>query len=357
MRSLIGCIILAITSLTASASNLVGTIKNPDGSLFNGKASWILSYPGNGYINTPIYTKIVNGTILTTNGKVPSVVGNDAITSPVGTFYYAYWYNPAGDLLVANNFYVSGTNFDVSNALVTPFTTNQISFTQLTGLTALGVTGNSTVALAINASNAFQVQNTGTGDAASFRPGSNSTGVKILDPTGVTTRHYFKGNGDAILCNGGTCTVDQLAAPSGTRTLFRQAAVSVTKSAVQNIPNAALTLVSWDQEGYDTDGLHDNVTLNSRLTASVTGKWSVWATIDWAAIATGTRECFIRKNGSVIYGHDTAPAEAAFDSGTNCKATVDLSAGDYVEVIVRHTQGGAINIQGNNRFGMELVGN
>jgi hypothetical protein len=146
---------------------------------------------------------------------------------------------------------------------------------------------------------------------------------------------------------------------SGTanRLVFKQASVRVTNTAAQSISTATNTALTWDTENFDTDTLHSTVSNTSRLTASVTGKWRVNGSAMFAASGTGSRNIFIRKNGSTNYADIYMPSIAGDPFTLSISDTIDLTAGDYVELVVWQNSGGALNV-GSTRtfFGMELIG-
>jgi hypothetical protein len=114
-------------------------------------------------------------------------------------------------------------------------------------------------------------------------------------------------------------------------------AARVTRGSAQSIPDSLNTSLAFDQERYDTAGVHDNVTNNSRLTAPVTGIYAVTAQFSWGASGTGIRVGGIMKNGSALI---TRSEQQAGDDDENVTTQVRLAAGDYVEVVVLQTNGG-----------------
>jgi len=140
------------------------------------------------------------------------------------------------------------------------------------------------------------------------------------------------------------------------------ASVRVSKGANQLIANITVTAVTWDVETFDTDGMHDNSTNNTRLTAVVTGKYLVGAHITYFENTTNGRFLGIRKNGSEYYSgneNQTPDTGSNFHDGIHTAALVDLSAGDYVEVMTSQRSGVTLNILYNsnpkNSFWMTLV--
>jgi hypothetical protein len=138
---------------------------------------------------------------------------------------------------------------------------------------------------------------------------------------------------------------------TGTSNRFRmkQSMCRIRKSVGQSITNATLTVVTWDVEGFDTDNLHDNSTNNSRMTAQVTGKYIVGATLVYSENTTGARGVHVRKNGTTYYGGNEPQTPAAggiFHDAFSHTTLVDLLAGDYVEIISFQASGVTLTITG-----------
>ena len=120
----------------------------------------------------------------------------------------------------------------------------------------------------------------------------------------------------------------------------------VYHNANQSIPDDTLTTLAFNSESYDTDTIHDNVTNNSRLTCKTAGKYAVSAMVNFAQNATGARCCFIRLNGGnrvagfVLDATATAGYGTAFPCGVIC----NLSVNDFLEVQVKQTSGGNLDI-------------
>jgi hypothetical protein len=147
-------------------------------------------------------------------------------------------------------------------------------------------------------------------------------------------------------------------AATANRFLPKQAMVRVTKSAAQSINSGSATALTWDTETFDTDSLHDNVTNNNRLTASVTGKWMVTAAVSFAANSTGYRQVKINKNNTTDYAIAVSLNLGASDTpGVTVSDIVDLAAGDYVQIIAAQNSGGALNvITAGTTASMYLIG-
>lgn len=130
------------------------------------------------------------------------------------------------------------------------------------------------------------------------------------------------------------------------------AGVKVTKSASQSISNATNTVLTWDQETYDTGSAHDNVTNNSRITipAAWNGKKVRFEMqIRWPTNSTGIRNAGIYKNGAAptTGGRCNISVAPATNSSVHMYGTyIDtVATGDYYEVNVYQSSGGALNVE------------
>jgi hypothetical protein len=125
----------------------------------------------------------------------------------------------------------------------------------------------------------------------------------------------------------------------------------VTKSSNQSISNSTFTTITWDQENYDTDSMHDNVTNNSRITIKTAGKYSILAQSEWASNSTGLRILQIRKNGVDTVGYSRI---GSGQGGANDEVIFvgDLAVNDYLELRVWQNSGGALDFRSG---GVELL--
>lgn len=121
-------------------------------------------------------------------------------------------------------------------------------------------------------------------------------------------------------------------------------------NANQSIANTTFTVLAFNTEVYDRDGLgtstiHDNATNNSRLICRVAGAYSTKACIQWAANAVGIRQVNVRLNGTTTIGVETR-SEVTADVAEVMTVTTDydLAVNDYVEVVVYQSSGGALDV-------------
>ena len=127
------------------------------------------------------------------------------------------------------------------------------------------------------------------------------------------------------------CTVDGGGVSAGCR---------VSRSVAKSIANTTWTAIDYDVEEWDALGMHDNVTLNTRVTCVVAGKYGAVAGVVWGASAAGTyRVVEIQVNG-VRLARERRGASAY--AAMVVSGVVSLVVGDYVEVYVEQDSGGAL---------------
>lgn len=272
---------------------------------------------------------------------------------------------------------VNGTNFNVANSTILGYAAN----TQI-GL-QIGAAANGYVINGLHArsfAKAAEV-NAGAGNISGCVLKGTTTGLDLIDGGDGYVSHI-----DANYITGGTNSIKHT---SGTRkwrlgsntlrdgtdandlpftltagtpllgSMSQKPNVAVRNSGTQSIPNSAYTVVTFDTEDVDTDGLHSTSSNTGRLTARVPGYYRVWCNLQYAANATGTRAGRVRKNGAtLLYTLPTALSTAAVDATIGGSFVVQLVATEYVELEAFQDSGGALNIQGGRGvlFGMELIG-
>jgi hypothetical protein len=120
------------------------------------------------------------------------------------------------------------------------------------------------------------------------------------------------------------------------------------KSANQSISNNTTTYISFDTENYDTDGFHDNVTNNTRITipSGKAGKYLFTYIVRWEGNTTNRRDILLSINGTE--GGGLIRGQVISDGGLaliyNASVHLNLSVGDYVQMAVVQTSGGALNV-------------
>jgi hypothetical protein len=118
----------------------------------------------------------------------------------------------------------------------------------------------------------------------------------------------------------------------------------VYNNATQSIPNATFTALTFNSEYFDTDAMHTSTGANtSRLTATTTGKYIVTANVGLSANAVGTRLVGIKLNNSTFVAQQTWAGFTGDSNIVSVSATISMNVGDYVEVFVYQTSGGALD--------------
>ena len=135
-------------------------------------------------------------------------------------------------------------------------------------------------------------------------------------------------------------------------------AARVYHNAAQSIPNNSLTTLSFNSERYDRGDLHSTATNNSRLTAPEDGIYMITGHIEWGANANGTRLIYVTHS---VDGTIAGNRIQAVSGGQQSISTVyEMTGGEYVELGVLQTSGGALNVvsSGNDspEFTMTKIG-
>ena len=124
----------------------------------------------------------------------------------------------------------------------------------------------------------------------------------------------------------------------------------VYHSAAQSISNASLTALAFDSERYDTDGMHDTSSNNSRITFARAGKYLVGFTVTFPLDVDGIRVLKIRKNGSTVIAEDAKTASNKRDHSQTLNTLALFAAGDYIEFLVYQTSGGNLDVNSAARY-------
>lgn len=173
------------------------------------------------------------------------------------------------------------------------------------------------------------VQGTGSNTAARLPLGTALQQLRVN--AGATALEYFTPSGGAF---------------SGAR---------VHNSGNLSINSSSATVLTFDTERFDTAAYHDTGSNTGRLTAPATAKYSIGATLEWAANSTGYRQVGLRVNGTTYIAFDGTLALASPQETRQTISTVyALSSTDYVEVVVTQTSGGALNVVAGGNYSPEF---
>ena len=132
----------------------------------------------------------------------------------------------------------------------------------------------------------------------------------------------------------------------------------LTKSANQSLTDSTETAITFDGESWDTNGFHDNVTNNTRITipAGYTGKYELSGVVSIAPMV-GNYYVLIKKNGSVLtYTVVQYSSNSSLDTGFTFSQLLSLTAADYVELFLYQASGSAKNCQTGTSFAINYLG-
>lgn len=163
-------------------------------------------------------------------------------------------------------------------------------------------------------------------------------------------------NGHVLTADSTTATGLKWAAVASGLTLV---GTQLTKSAAQSLSNATETAITFNGETWDTDGFHDNVTNNSRITIPTgkAGKYTLTGHVALAALS-GLVYALVKKNGSVWNYPETRNSTTVGGGGTSFTFSIlmDLAVGDYVELFVYQGGGGSFNCNTATTLGINYIG-
>lgn len=124
------------------------------------------------------------------------------------------------------------------------------------------------------------------------------------------------------------------------------------RSSSQSIPDSTETAISFDTTRYDTMRMFD-LAAPTRLTAPVSGKYSMGGSVNFAAIGPGATLKYIALNVNGI-----AVAKEDWDAVASqthiLAAEYELVRGDYIELVVWQNSGGALSVATRSNYSPEL---
>ena len=167
----------------------------------------------------------------------------------------------------------------------------------------------------------------------------------------------------------GASLIDDADAAAARTTLGAAAAFRgclVYLDANQSLADAIGDTINFDQEDYDTDTIHDNVTNNDRLVVpSGVTKVIVKAKVVFSGNATGIRNSWISKNGTASYIGEPSYLFTAPDASSSAEIiltspVLSVSDSDYFILNIYQNSGGSLNMLGDVTgryawFSMEII--
>lgn len=152
---------------------------------------------------------------------------------------------------------------------------------------------------------------------------------------------------------------------SDVQDIIRPPAVRLVQQASQSLASAVNTALTWaaGSEEYDTHNLHDVSTNNTRVTIAKTGRYQAYFCGNMASTTTvSVLTATIAKNGAVVQPLPRTKPNTATSTTLSAQvlATIECTAGDYLEAMLSQTSGGAVSTQAgggvNSTFEVRYVG-
>lgn len=191
--------------------------------------------------------------------------------------------------------------------------------------------------------------NTGSGYTPAFHTHADANPMTTQDDlivggaSGVPAR-LAKGSDGQVLTVDPTTHHLIWATPSGGGGSSGDAA-RVYNSANISLTNTVETLITFDTETQDTNGLHSTVTNTGRLTCQTTGTYLVTANVRFASNAGGFRYAYVRLNGTTLLCVNISPAVNGGQTQLSLSTQYPLSATDYIELFAYQSSGGNLNVE------------
>ena len=121
----------------------------------------------------------------------------------------------------------------------------------------------------------------------------------------------------------------------------------VEKTTQQNISTTSDTIVTWDVEKYDTDGMVTLSSSTSQITINTPGIYLITAGVAYEANATNRRVIYVTKNGTSysenIIGDNRA---SVYEGSAQFQVTtmIELANADVIRMLVYQNSGATLKI-------------
>lgn len=122
----------------------------------------------------------------------------------------------------------------------------------------------------------------------------------------------------------------------------------VYNSITQNIANATIVTLGFDNEFYDSGSLHDLVTNNGRITVLTASKYLCIATVAFDTSAVGLRLAGLKQNGTDKLYSQLPTVQSANGTYIQAIAVLNCAAGDYVEALAYQSSGAPLGVLGTS---------
>jgi hypothetical protein len=118
----------------------------------------------------------------------------------------------------------------------------------------------------------------------------------------------------------------------------------------QSLTSGVDTILSFDFERFDSDGMHDVAVNNSRIIFKTAGDYICGAAVLFAANATGLRRLVIDKNAGTFLRRIELPALSGTETGIEAVVLARFALNDFIEARARQDSGGALSVIGNSSY-------
>jgi hypothetical protein len=127
-------------------------------------------------------------------------------------------------------------------------------------------------------------------------------------------------------------------------TVLRTPGACANLAMPQSIATATPTTIIFNGKGWDNDGMIDLVAHPTRITIVTPGIYSISANVGFDPSTVGQRGVRVLLNGASCPAGMDVPAASNFGTYLSAGTIKELAAGDYLEVEVYQTTGGALNV-------------
>ncbi|MFN2426078.1 MAG: hypothetical protein ABR587_06485 [Candidatus Binatia bacterium] len=139
-----------------------------------------------------------------------------------------------------------------------------------------------------------------------------------------------------------SCAVRIKGCTPGLREVTADVSARVGNSVGQLIASGVNTVVTFDTEAWDTDGIHDTVVNTNRLTAQTAGKYLIYGHVSWASDPAGTRFMALTVNDFIIVSTENSPSVVG--GGQVAATHYELGVGDFVNLVVFQNSGAPLSV-------------
>ena len=176
---------------------------------------------------------------------------------------------------------------------------------------------------------------------------------QIMVATGPTTL-----TNNALLVSAGGNIVDDLIPLAGTQpATYGDVSARAYNDAAISLTSGTATILTLNQERWDTDTIHSTASNTGRLTATTAGKYQMNGHAEFAATTSdGQRLLQIRLNGATIIASHTCEDDSTDSRAISCSVSAhyNLSATDYVEMIATQRVSATMNVNSSGNYSPEF---